>query len=1062
MCLEHITNIINKKTVTQMNFKFLHLVCAFLFCFGQMFAQTKYEAEDATLDGCSALADADASGGKCVPMQSGDAHFDVNVDAAGVYNLIIAYRLTADSEKYQNLEVNGSSVGQIHFTKTSEFKTISSVASLKQGANKVSITSSWGWIDLDYIQVEAASASDYELSGEMVTPEPTEAAQKLYAFLLENFGKKTISGFMTGDMTSANGKVKEHEDVAVVYEKSGKYPALVGFDFLNATGKNASQDWFQQYTNSALALAEDLWSQGGIPAFTWHWQDPSKKVHAFYSSQNSAGAGKDYTNFDYSEGFKPGTTEWDTESEVYNYLIEDIDHIADIFLGLQEKGVAAIFRPLHECGGKWFWWSSKDGSSQHTGDEFKALYRLVFDRMVKVKGVKNLIWVYNPESSVQEAWNPGEAYYDVISIDIYNNANDHSSNMSAFYKLKDLKTGKIIALSENGPIPDVVNMQNDGVAWSWWMPWYQSWGASFADQTSAATWKSNMEHEAIITLDEMPGWGTYTPGEGEEEEEEETACAETLLAGKNWEAECADYEGALENFSSASNKKSVNLKENTDFIKYIFKSDKACAYKIYVGCCMNYGYKQVSCAVNSIGSTVNFGETGAESEDKVVEVLAGSFNFNKGDNEILITPIWTWAAVDYIRIELDEDAPSYEFTVSDVDGFKVDGSKLLDRCGNEFVMRGVNLAYTWFESTAYAQLEAVAKAGANTVRVVLSDGKDYGKAADPADKVMAFAKKCKEYGMLTILEVHDETGSNDIADLKDAAQYFVDMADSLKGKESYIMINIANEWHNDAASTVWRDGYKEAVKMIRDAGLRHCIMVDAGGYGQGAATIHSHGLEVLDADPENNLIFSIHMYGGAGNTAKVKSNIDGVINQNLALCIGEFGWYHSDGDVDEDLILSYCAEKNVSWLAWSWYGNGSPVEYLDLVKDATANPELAVYEDIKIDNWNGTESWTASCNWGEKIINAWKAEAKKPSLDKCSTSSVEYNEALSSDIYYLAETDEIVVNNVEDDVVFISDAMGRVVFSSTVCGETMTISAKDLTEGIYFVRMNGDAVKFIK
>ena len=29
------------------------------------------------------------------------------------------------------------------------------------------------------------------------------------------------------------------------------------------------------------------------------------------------------------------------------------------------------------------------------------------------------------------------------------------------------------------------------------------------------------------------------------------------------------------------------------------------------------------------------------------------------------------------------------FKVSDVDGFKVDGTKLLDRCGNEFVMRGV-------------------------------------------------------------------------------------------------------------------------------------------------------------------------------------------------------------------------------------------------------------------------------------------------------------------------------------------------------------------------------------
>lgn len=42
------------------------------------------------------------------------------------------------------------------------------------------------------------------------------------------------------------------------------------------------------------------------------------------------------------------------------------------------------------------------------------------------------------------------------------------------------------------------------------MPWYQSWGSSFADQTSNDEWKKVMGHENVITLDEMPGWDKYT------------------------------------------------------------------------------------------------------------------------------------------------------------------------------------------------------------------------------------------------------------------------------------------------------------------------------------------------------------------------------------------------------------------------------------------------------------------------------------------------------------------------------------------------------------------------
>jgi len=94
----------------------------------------------------------------------------------------------------------------------------------------------------------------------------------------------------------------------------------------------------------------------------------------------------------------------------------------------------------------------------------------------------------------------------------------------------------------------------------------------------------------------------------------------------------------------------------------------------------------------------------------------------------------------------------------------------------------------------------------------------------------------------------------------------------------------------------------------------------------------------------------MYEYAG-GNASQVKSNIDNVINKGLALCIGEFGNKHTNGDVDEDTILSYTNEKGVGWLAWSWYGNGDAWSYLDLAYD-----------------WEGK----ILTSWGNRIVNGDK------------------------------------------------------------------------------------------
>ena len=462
----------------------------------------QYEAEAATLSGDAALGTSSAaSGGSYVKMNGGNITFSgVSVDKAGQYTIVIHYMNNYGGSKINNVVVgSASSAVTFDVTEKNTFVDVETVLNLAAGANTVAITNSWGWIDVDYIEVKPYEAKAFDLCNAPVTKNATPSAKKLYNFLVNNFGKKTISGVMTGNMDSYTmGDATQHEDVKAVFTAGGKYPALIGADLMNATGMHKDESWYKQYTEKTIDIAKSTWKKGGIPAFTWHWRPGEEEE--FYVK----GANDKYTEFDFTEAFVKGSTSWDTLSTAYKTLVSDIDHISEIFLGLQQEGVAAIFRPLHESGGNWFWWST------HTGKQFAALYQLVYERMVFKNGVNNLIWDFNPQDASKISWTPGETYYDILSVDIYNSANDHQSNSATFVDFVNKGgTNKIISLSENGPIPDVDKMYEDGATWSWWMPWYESWSAGYVSQTAASVWQKNLADERIITLDEMPGWDNY-------------------------------------------------------------------------------------------------------------------------------------------------------------------------------------------------------------------------------------------------------------------------------------------------------------------------------------------------------------------------------------------------------------------------------------------------------------------------------------------------------------------------------------------------------------------------
>ncbi|MGW6442976.1 cellulase family glycosylhydrolase [Lentzea sp. NPDC055074] len=284
-------------------------------------------------------------------------------------------------------------------------------------------------------------------------------------------------------------------------------------------------------------------------------------------------------------------------------------------------------------------------------------------------------------------------------------------------------------------------------------------------------------------------------------------------------------------------------------------------------------------------------------------------------------------------------------------GLRVDGTRVVEANGTPFVMRGVNHAHVWYQSQtrAFADIKSF---GANTVRVVLGSGQRWGPT--PAAEVGTVIGLCKQSKLICVLEVHDTTGYGEqsgAATLDQAASYWISVASALKGQENYVVINLGNEpfGNNAQVSATWASATSSAISRLRGAGLQHLLMADAPMWGQDWGNImRDNAASVLNADPQRNTVFSIHMYGVYNTADKVNAYFDSFRTAGLPLVVGEFGHNHSDGDPDESTILAQAQARGLGYLGWSWSGNSSDVAYLDMVN--SFNP-------------------ASLTSWGERILN---------------------------------------------------------------------------------------------
>jgi mannan endo-1,4-beta-mannosidase len=289
-------------------------------------------------------------------------------------------------------------------------------------------------------------------------------------------------------------------------------------------------------------------------------------------------------------------------------------------------------------------------------------------------------------------------------------------------------------------------------------------------------------------------------------------------------------------------------------------------------------------------------------------------------------------------------------------GFFVSGGRLFDSQGNDFIMRGINHPVAWFQGSALAWMDEIATTGSNSVRIVWE--------TTQANTAMARAaiERAVELGMVPMIELHDITGSPDVADPARMAQYYVDeMRDILLEFEPYLLINIANEWGNfQTPDADWVQAYRQAITVLRDAGLNHTLVVDASDNGQRGPVIVAEGTGLQEYDPQHNILFSTHMYQSYANPQSILDVMRGAAAKDLPLIVGEFGFQHGEGPtpIPYEVMVDEAQRIGLGYLAWSWTGNSGGVEYLDMSVDGTA-AQLTGWGDDIINGQNGIRNTSA-------------------------------------------------------------------------------------------------------
>ncbi|MGN0665167.1 MAG: glycosyl hydrolase [Huintestinicola sp.] len=438
----------------------------------------------------------EASGGAYVSglNQEGDeVKVTAQVEYSGFYTLNFQTRGSAG--RYNNVLVDGEKVGEILTLSEGIFgDTPVDYVYLEAGSHVISLTPSWGYIDIDCLILtpsDTINEDTYKVTKPLSNPNADDNAKRLYKFLCDVYGKYSLAGQYADEGRASS----EYEKITAA---TGKTFAVLGLDVGNySLGSKA-----HGAESRTVEYAYDWYKNaGGIVQLCWHWTTP--EAYAVNAGNNPW-----YSSF-YKEGSKLDLDKImnGEDDEAYQLLMDDIDNMASELERLRDAGVPVLWRPLHEASGGWFWWGNCEAES------YIKLWNVMYDKMTNEHDLTNLIWVWNGQDP---AWYPGDETVDICGWDIYagNHVDTSQSGRFADMAVNYGTEKKLIALTENGCVMDPDKVMRDNARWLFWGTWSDPFTMKLGvvineEYTTKDLLIKAYNHDRVLTLDELPDLKNY-------------------------------------------------------------------------------------------------------------------------------------------------------------------------------------------------------------------------------------------------------------------------------------------------------------------------------------------------------------------------------------------------------------------------------------------------------------------------------------------------------------------------------------------------------------------------
>ncbi|MEP6662496.1 MAG: glycosyl hydrolase [Verrucomicrobiota bacterium] len=234
----------------------------------------------------------------------------------------------------------------------------------------------------------------------------TESARAVLTYLARLPSHATNRVIVGQHLTDTNPEWTNY--ISTLPTLTGKWPGMVSF--AAELGANAALQM-----NVVTPRVLEVWTNGGLPLIKWQMANPWR------GTGTSPTGGEDIP-----EMLNPATVLATNQVARSNYLASR-SNVADYLTTLRDAGAVVLWRPFSEMNGAWFWHGNKPRN------HYIAFWRDLHDYFTTTRGLTNLLWVFEPDSSVHLAsgattsgtpidyYYPGDDVVDVVGHNFYDN-----------------------------------------------------------------------------------------------------------------------------------------------------------------------------------------------------------------------------------------------------------------------------------------------------------------------------------------------------------------------------------------------------------------------------------------------------------------------------------------------------------------------------------------------------------------------------------------------------------------------------------------------------------------